>query len=76
MGKSGTGETARVDQLKSHHQMPALLDSKQAARLLNVSERTVTRLCIRGKIRARRVGRLWRINRDALLSSVGLTDEA
>lgn len=76
MSKSSAGETARVDQLKSQMQMPALLDSRQAARLLNVSERTVTRLCSRGKIRARRVGRLWRINRDALLSAVGLSDEA
>ena len=76
MSKSSAGETARVDQLKSHHRIPALLDTRQAASLLNVSERTVTRLCSRGKIRARRVGRLWRINRDALLSAVGLTDEA
>lgn len=72
MSKSSAGETARVDQLKSQMQMPALLDSRQAARVLNVSERTVTRLCNRGKIRARRVGRLWRINRDALLEDTGL----
>lgn len=74
MGKSSAGEATRVDNLKPLHQMPALLDSKQAARLLNVSERTVTRLCNRGKIRARRVGRLWRINRDALLEDTGLID--
>lgn len=73
MGKSSAGGTVRVDYFNSH-QMPALLDSKQAAQLLNVSERTVTRLCNRGKIRARRVGRLWRINRDALFEYAGLDD--
>lgn len=52
--------------------MPALLDSRQAARVLNVNPRTVTRLCEHGKIKAVRVASRWRINRDALLADVGL----
>ena len=52
--------------------MPALLDSRQAAKVLNVNPRTVTRLCERGKLKAVRVASRWRINRDALLADVGL----
>lgn len=52
--------------------MPKLLDTKQAARILNVNPRTVSRLCEAGKIRAVKVASLWRINRDALLEFAGL----
>lgn len=55
--------------------LPALLDSKQAARLLNVSERTVTRLCKGGKINAVQVGGQWRMNRDELLKRFGIVKE-
>lgn len=51
---------------------PELLDSKQAAGILNVNERTVTRMCAAGKLKAVKVMSLWRINRDALLDFAGL----
>ena len=53
--------------------LPPLLNTRQAARVLNTSDRTVTRLCVAGKIKAVRVASLWRINRDALLEYAGLS---
>lgn len=47
--------------------LPLLLDSDQTAELLNVSPRTITRLCKKGKIHAVQVGGQWRVNRDELL---------
>lgn len=52
--------------------LPDLLNPKQASRILNVNERTVTRMCNAGKLKAVKVGSLWRINRDALLEYAGL----
>lgn len=52
--------------------LPQLLDTKQAAVILNVDPRTVTRMCAQGKIKAVKVMSLWRINRDALLEFAGL----
>lgn len=52
--------------------LPALLSSKEAAGVLGVSERTVTRMCEQGKLKAVKVMSLWRINRDALLDFAGL----
>ena len=51
---------------------PELLDTEQAARILNVNVRTVTRMCATGKLKAVKVMSLWRINRDALLEYAGL----
>ena len=52
--------------------LPELLDTKQAAAILNVTPRTVTRMCEQGKLKAVRVMSLWRINRDRLLDFAGL----
>ncbi|OUN46763.1 hypothetical protein B5G20_07375 [Collinsella sp. An7] len=52
--------------------LPLLLDSDQTAELLNVSPRTITRLCKKGKIRAVQVGGQWRVNRDELLKQFGI----
>ena len=51
---------------------PELLDTKQAAEILNVTTRPVTRMCEQGKLKAVKVMSLWRINRDALLKFAGL----
>ncbi|MBQ3338700.1 MAG: helix-turn-helix domain-containing protein [Atopobiaceae bacterium] len=40
--------------------------------MLNVSARTVNRLCLDGKLKAVRVGCQWRINRKALREAAGL----
>lgn len=52
--------------------LPDLLDTSQAAAILNVTPRTVTRMCEQGKLKAVRVMSLWRINRDRLLDFAGL----
>lgn len=53
-------------------ELPELLDTNQTAAVLNVTTRTVTRMCEQGKLKAVRVMSLWRINRDALLDFAGL----
>lgn len=52
--------------------LPQLLSVRQAAGVLNVSGRHVMRLCERGELKAVKLGRVWRINRDALAKSCGL----
>ena len=51
---------------------PELISITEAARMLNVSTRTVNRLCLDGKLKAVRVGCQWRINRRALREAAGL----
>lgn len=55
-----------------YENLPALLSAKQAASIMGVSDRTVTRMCEQGKLKAVKVMSLWRINRDALLEFAGL----
>jgi len=43
-----------------------LLDVPAVARRLDVSEKTVRRLIVRGELRAHRIGRLIRISEDEL----------
>lgn len=52
--------------------MPQLVSVRQAAQVLNCSGRHVMRLCERGELKAVKLGRLWRINRDALAARCGL----
>lgn len=52
--------------------LPALIDTHAAARLLGCSEHYVGELCSRGEIRATRIGRRWRINTAALLGQLGI----
>lgn len=52
--------------------LPLLLSVRQAAELLNVSEKHVRDLCRDGTIRSVRVGSSWRIGRDALLEQFGI----
>ncbi|MCR5391966.1 MAG: helix-turn-helix domain-containing protein [Olsenella sp.] len=51
---------------------PELISIREAARMLNVSTRTVNRLCLDGKLKAVRIGYQWRINRRALREYAGL----
>lgn len=53
-------------------QLPLLLNVKQAAELLNVSDKHVRDLCAAGKIKAVLVGHAWRVGRDALLEQFGI----
>lgn len=51
-----------------------LIDVKEAARILGVAPRTVTRMCADGAIKAVKVRSLWRINRAALLAFAGVVE--
>ena len=51
---------------------PMLLSTDQARDILNLSERSITRMCADGRLKAVKVGGVWRINRDALLEFAGL----
>lgn len=52
--------------------LPLLLTAQQAAKLLNVSDKHVRDLCARGDIKSVRIGKSWRIGRDALLEQYGI----
>lgn len=41
-----------------------ILTTREVADLLKISERTVRDLCVRGEIRASRVGQQWRVRSD------------
>lgn len=49
-----------------------LMTAAQAAEVMRVSPRQVARMCARGELKAVRVGKLWRVNRDALAERLGL----
>lgn len=57
---------------KDNAREPELISIREAARMLNVSTRTVNRLCLEGRLRAVRIGIQWRINRRALREYAGL----
>lgn len=65
MAETKTGATAR-------EALPELLNTSQAAEVLQVTPRMVSAMCSSGKLKAVRVGRLWRVNRDALYEFAGL----
>lgn len=52
--------------------LPPMLSVEQSKDVLNVSARTISRMCEQGKLKAVKVNSLWRINRDALLAYAGL----
>lgn len=60
----------RVDDFRS---MPDIVDPLPVAYLLGISDRSVYRLCQNGTFKAVKCGKLWRINRDSVLSYIGVT---
>ncbi len=46
---------------------PRLITAEEAARMLNVSTRTITRMCLENRVPATKVGAQWRIDREAFL---------
>lgn len=48
-----------------------VLTPAEAAPIAHLSERTITRLCQDGTIRATKLGRAWRINKAAFLAQLG-----
>lgn len=66
------GENEKTATAIEAETLPQLLNTKQAAAILNCHPRTITRMCESGKLKAVRVQSLWRINRNALLDFAGL----
>ena len=60
------------EQERRQEALPQLMSVSQAAGVLGVSQRHVARLCERGEIKAVKIGRLWRVNRDALAAQCGI----
>lgn len=56
--------------------MNGLLTIKETASLLRLTIETVRKLCVKGELPARKVGHVWRIDRDRLLASIGGGDNA
>ena len=52
--------------------LPLMLTTTEAAALLGVSAKHVRCMLAKGALTGARVGGCWRVNRDALLASVGL----
>lgn len=49
-----------------------LIDANQAARIASTSAKCIRDRCKDGTIKAVKVGRVWRINRDEFLKQLGL----
>lgn len=72
IGGTKMKSTETIKHIEERGELSVLLSSKEAAGILGVSDRTVTRMCEQGKLKAVKVMSLWRINRDALLDFAGL----
>lgn len=56
--------------------VPVVMDLTMAARLLGVSERHLAKQCRDGMIPAAcKIGRFWRIRKDAVMQMVGLSPQ-
>ena len=53
-------------------ELKPLITCEEAASLGIAKARHIRKMCESGEIKAVKVGRIWRINRDALLSQYGL----
>ena len=56
--------------------LPSVLSCDEAAEVAGVPARTMRHLCETGEVKASKLGRTWRVNTTALLSSLGVYDEA
>lgn len=65
----GNGQALSAEELDS---LAPLLTTAEAAAILRVVPRMITKMCNAGDLKAVRVGNRWRINRDALLTKAGL----
>ena len=59
-------------QRREWERVPMMLSNAEAAAILDVSARTVDRMCARGDLMAARCGTMWRINRDFLFRYAGI----
>lgn len=63
--------TVAESALKQLHESP-LVKPQVIADLTGANLRTVQNMCVRGELKAVRVGRLWRVNSAAALAKLGL----
>ena len=64
--------TRRQHIITDWNDVPVVMDLAMAARVLGVTERHLASLCREGKMpEARKVGRLWRIRKEAVMQMVG-----
>ena len=54
------------------HDLPVLLNVRTAAEIGGFSEKFIRDQLSRGQIRGCKIGKAWRINRDAYLKQLGL----
>lgn len=52
-----------------------VLSTGAVAELIGASPRFVRQCCESGKIKATKIGKLWFVNRAALMQQLGITDE-
>lgn len=52
--------------------LPLMLDVETARQVPGCSDRYMRTLCESGQVRAVKMGRVWRVNRDSLLAFCGL----
>jgi hypothetical protein len=54
------------------HDLPVLINVRTAAEIGGFSEKFVRDQLRRGQIRGRKIGKAWRIDRDAYLGQLGI----
>lgn len=71
--KIGVNVTSTVvTDMNDLNNLPVLLDTQQVARLLNCSDRHVRSCLTRKQIQGAKIGGIWRVHRDELLTQLGL----
>ncbi len=65
-------EAQRITTREQAEGLPLLLNGKEVAELLSISERQAVRLAKEGGLPAVRVGLQWRFNRDKVLVFAGI----
>lgn len=53
---------------------PQFISPGQACEIANIDLRCMHGLCERGEVRAFKIGRQWRIDRDAFLAKLGIVE--
>lgn len=53
-------------------QLPLILDVPQVACLLRLHPNTVTKLCRKGELKGRKIGKEWRINKSSVIDFMSI----
>lgn len=69
-GEQWTFSVADLDHIE---RLPILLTVEEAAGILRVSVRTVSRMCAEGELPGVQVGRKWRVRTSELMSIIGIS---